>query len=226
MTHIQIVIIVVIIFIAIILIALNQDVLGFNNKSNISNKSQPSTNTMSQSSITTSKGIISCPYNSESEKDNAEKPFSVPDELRKLNNVNVKFDNSPYTMKDVFGINGAKSQLITETRYSQNTLNTEYPPDTADDYVPKHVLDSLVTPEDLRYGNPDVDGYSLCDVNPSDESDYYDPKLMHAKLKSSSDPVMLSTCDTIDPVGEVIDMSRGSDNPLPGPFSGRYKKCD
>jgi hypothetical protein len=151
-------------------------------------------------------------------------------------------------MVQVFGVTGAKSQLLTETRYGTKPQEPWLPFDTVNDYVPKYALDSLPVQEDLRYGNPEVDGYSLCDVNPSDDNEYYDPKLMQAKLKSTLTPLILSTSDEIEFVGAtkecvakdtvcntantrpintdpVEDIIRGTDNPLPGPFSGRYKKC-
>jgi len=217
MEHIQTIIIVVIILTAIILIVLNQNLLGFNNKS----KSKYETNR--ENSINTSNGPLICPYNSESEK-NTNKPLSLSDGMKKLNNINVPIKDSSYTLEQVFGINGAKSQLLTEARYSNPNQLISY--DNADDYVPKSVLDSLVTQEDLRYGNPDVDGYSICDVNPSDDDGYYDPKLMNIKLKSTSDPLILSISDETELVGEIDDIIRGSNNPLPGPYSGKYKKCN
>ena len=206
MEHIKTIIIVVIILTAIILIVLNQDSLGFNNK----NRGNEINNN----------GPLNCPYNSESEK-NTNKPLSLSEGMKKLNNTNVPIKDSSFTLEQVFGINGAKSQLLTEARYS-NPISF----DNVDDYVPKSVLDSLVTPEDLRYGDPDVDGYSICDVNPSDDDGYYDPKLMNIKLKSTSNPLILSISDETELMGETDDIIRGSNNPLPGPYSGKYKKCN
>ena len=239
MNYTRVVIIGIIVIIAIILIVLNQGGLGFNNKQ-----------VKSGDEIDTIYGPFICPYNSESEKNNAKKPLTLSDELKKLNNVNVQFADSPFSMEQVFGSNGAKSQLLTETEYSNTGIkqNRSWKPiDNAADYVPQHVLES---PEDLRYGNPDIDGYSICDVNPLDSDDYYDPKLLNVKLKPSFKPLTLSISDEVELIGAtdppvcvakdglcntlnttpinsnpVADIIRGSDNPLPGPFSGRYKKC-
>jgi hypothetical protein len=209
-----------------------------------------------------------CPYNSESEKNNAKKTLSLPLELKKLNNINTQFNDSSFSMEQVFGGNGAKTQLITEFEYEDTKHHQWEPIDDSEDVVPQ-----LESTEDLRYGNPDVDGYSLCDVNPSDSDDYYDPKLMNVKLKSSFTPLILNTSDQVELIGAsdatitcvakdklcktsntmpkphalyslrttpfglrrfgrqgcglnpILDIIRGTDNPLPGPFSGRYKKC-
>lgn len=214
MEHIQTVIIVVIILTAIILIVLNQDLLGFNNKSKTKYETNKGNNY---------NGTLNCPDNSESEK-YTNKPLSLSEGMKKLNNVHVPIKDSAFTLEQVFGINGAKSQLLTEARYS-NPISFDNV-DNVDDYVPKSVLDTLVTPEDLRYGNPDVDGYSICDLNPSDDDGYYDPKLMNIKLKSTYNPLILSISDETELIGESDNIIRGSDNPLPGPYSGTYKKCN
>ena len=225
------IIICVIILIAIVLIVLNQNGLGFNN----SNRDE----------IDTINGPITCPYNSESKKN---KPLPLPLAIKKLNDIDQPVNDSPYSMEQVFGANGARSQLITDAEYDHPPSKEWRLKDTTDDYVPKYALESVNT-EDLRYGNPAVDGYSLCDINPSDDNEYYDPKLMNGKLKSPCSPLILSTTDEVELVGAtpepvcvanglcadtrvpinsnpVSDIIRGSDNPLPGPFSGRYKKCN
>lgn len=231
----RVIIISVIVLIAIILfIFVNENVLGFNtimkNGSERRDTNEP----------------FICPYNSESEKNNAKKPISLPLELKKLNNINTQFEDSSFSMEQVFGGNGAKTQLITDFEYKDIKRQPWEPIDDSEDFVPHKELEST---EDLRYGNPDVDGYSLCDVNPSDSDDYYDPKLMNVKLKSSFKPLILNTSDQIELIGAsqpgcaakdglcktsntvpvnsnpILDIIRGTDNPLPGPFSGRYKKC-
>lgn len=229
----RVIIIGVIVIIAIILlIFFNQNVLGFNTTMKNHDTNEP----------------FICPYNSESEKNNAKKPLSLPLELKKLNNINTQFNDSSFSMEQVFGGNGAKTQLITEFEYDDMKKQVWEPIDNSEDFVPHKELEST---EDLRYGNPDVDGYSLCDVNPSDSDDYYDPKLMNVKLKSSFTPLILNTSDQVELIGAsdatitcvakdglcktsntipinsnpILDIIRGTDNPLPGPFSGRYKKC-
>lgn len=226
--HTRAIIISVIVIIAIILLIFsNQNAVGFHNK-----------NTANEPFI--------CPYKSELEKNNAKKPLSLPSELKKLNNINTQFEDSSFSMEQVFGGNGAKTQLITEFEYDDVKQLVWEPIDDSEDFVPHKELEST---EDLRYGNPDVDGYSLCDVNPSDSDDYYDPKLMNVKLKSSFIPLILNTSDQVELIGAsegtitcaakdelcktsntipinsnpILDIIRGTDNPLPGPFSGRYK---
>ena len=232
------VIICVIVLIAIVLIVLNQNGLGFNNKQYNAGHD-----------IDTINGPITCPYNSEFEKNNAKKPLPLPLAIKKLNDIDQPLNDSPYSMEQVFGANGARSQLITDAEYDHPPTKEWRLKDTTDDYVPKYALESDDT-EDHRYGNPAVDGYSLCEINPSNDNEYYDPKLMNVKLKSVCSPLILSTTDEVELIGAepeplcvakglcdtaaqipinsnpVLDIIRGTDNPLPGPFSGRYKKCN
>ena len=242
-----------IVIIVIVLLVLNQNGLGFHN-------------TKTGDEIDTSNGSFTCPYNSESTKNNAKKPIPLPEAIKHLNNVHQPLKDSSYSMEQAFGVNGAKSQLITEAEYKNRPRTST---DTVEDYLPKQALADIDT-DDLRYGNPDVDGYSLCDVNPADDDEYYDPKLMNGKFKPHFNPLILTTSDEIELVGAtpepvcvmkdglchtavrrpintsatrrpmntvafnnnihndmdpIQSIIRGTDNPLPGPFSGRYKKC-
>jgi hypothetical protein len=217
-----------IVIIVIVLLVLNQNGLGFHN-----NKSG--------TVIDTINGPLTCPYNSESEKEQYNRTHR-PTSIKHLNNIHKQLGDSPFTMEQVFGENGAKSQLITEAEYDHPGPKAWTPSDSVDDYVPEH---ATIDTEVLRYGNPDVDGYTLCDVNPADDDEYYDPKLMNGKFKSHFNPLVLTTSDEIELIGAtpepvcastsvcggkqdinsdpISDIIRGTDNPLPGPFrSKRY----